>query len=127
MNTDNKTTAKKITLTCPNDKHKFAITCPEKPGGYMAQCPKCGKKYKVSISQELLDKLSGGDKVTSSDANPPRNETKLVGATKPMSLGGKLVLLRKLWKNKEKLHFQSYLKAANNPRTLIVSSTLSDC
>lgn len=101
MNTNNKITAKKITLTCPNDKHKFAITCPEKPGGYMAQCPKCGKKYKVSISQELLDKLSGGDKVTSSDANQPRNETKLVGATKPMSLGGKLVLLRKLWKNKE--------------------------
>ena len=35
--------------------------------------------------------------------------------------------IKEIVQKKEKLHFQSYLKAVNNQRTLIASSTPSDC
>ena len=117
----NDTTKKVMWVNCPQDKHRFSVVCPPKAGIYAITCPKCGKKYKVNMTQEAIDKsqsvadrpstvmASASNKMQESESIPPtvlpnkeKTDTDLIGETSPVSIGGKLVLLRRFFhKNKE--------------------------
>lgn len=115
----NDTTKKVMWVNCPQDKHRFSVVCPPKAGIYAITCPKCGKKYKVNVTQEAIDKSQSAAGQSGFATTPaPENEQKevrvktiptnqehntdLIDGTSPVSIGGKLVLLRRFFhKNKE--------------------------
>lgn len=103
INLPNMSASKTIVITCPQAKEKFNVACPQKAGNYNLTCPKCGGKHKVSVSQEMVDKIYGNANTSDNvqESVSTKKPTERVEETKPMAMGGKLVLLRRFLKNRE--------------------------